>query len=265
VIGGVTGLNLLLYRSQLGMRQTMAAGFLQAASLPFIVATVQIEQRLGALPAASEAALIAVGLASVLLFPAMSGRWRSASSWPGPVVRWRRSSVGTGRWIRDPAVRSGAHHEGLVGKRAIVTGGSSGIGQAIAVRLGEEGVDLAINYVGRTEGAEATKDQIQHAVELCMKQLSTAGTNPILVEADVSNTAEVDRMFEQVMDAYGRVDILINNAGIQVAANTEELTVDDLQRPRVGGLRARRVDHRAFRRQLQLARAGVVPRQLPAR
>ncbi len=44
--------------------------------------------------------------------------------------------------------------KGLQGKKALVTGGSSGIGQAIAVRLGEEGVDVAINYVGRPEGAE---------------------------------------------------------------------------------------------------------------
>ncbi|MGQ0719291.1 MAG: glucose 1-dehydrogenase [Pseudonocardiales bacterium] len=120
--------------------------------------------------------------------------------------------------------------KGLVGKRAIVTGGSSGIGQAIAVRLGEEGVDVAINYVGRPEGAEATRDQIQHGVDLCMKQLSNAGTNPILVEADVSDAAAVDRMFHQVLDVYGRIDILTNNAGIQVAADTDELAVEDFDR-----------------------------------
>jgi glucose 1-dehydrogenase len=56
--------------------------------------------------------------------------------------------------------------KGLQGKKALVTGGSSGIGQAIAIRLGEEGVDVAINYVGRPEGAEATRDQIQHGVDL---------------------------------------------------------------------------------------------------
>jgi Kef-type K+ transport system membrane component KefB len=68
----VRALPALLYRAQLGVRQTMAAGFLQATSLPFIVAAAQIEQRLGALPAASGAALIAAGLASVLLFPAIA-------------------------------------------------------------------------------------------------------------------------------------------------------------------------------------------------
>jgi NAD(P)-dependent dehydrogenase (short-subunit alcohol dehydrogenase family) len=49
---------------------------------------------------------------------------------------------------------------GLEGKTAIVTGGSSGIGQAIAIRLGQEGMNVAVNYVGQPEGAEATKDAI---------------------------------------------------------------------------------------------------------
>src|SRR5918999_459003 len=68
----VRGFPALLYRAELGMRRTMAAGFLQATSLPFIVAAVQVGQRLGALPPASGAALIAAGLASVLFFPAIA-------------------------------------------------------------------------------------------------------------------------------------------------------------------------------------------------
>jgi len=55
--------------------------------------------------------------------------------------------------------------KGLQGKVALVTGGSSGIGQAIAIRLGEEGANVAINYVGRPEGAEATRDAIEHGVD----------------------------------------------------------------------------------------------------
>ena len=68
--------------------------------------------------------------------------------------------------------------KGLQGKVAVVTGGSSGIGQAIAIRLGEEGVDVAINYVGRPEGAEETKETIEHGVDICMKQMAAAGTQP---------------------------------------------------------------------------------------
>ena len=85
--------------------------------------------------------------------------------------------------------------KGLQGKVAVVTGGSSGIGQAIAIRLGEEGVDVAINYVGRPEGAEETKESIEHGVNICMKQMSQAGTSPILVAADVSQEDQVAAMF----------------------------------------------------------------------
>jgi glucose 1-dehydrogenase len=120
--------------------------------------------------------------------------------------------------------------KGLEGKVAVVTGGSSGIGQAIAIRLGEEGVDVAINYVGRPEGAEETREAIQHGVDICMKQMAAAGTNPTLVAADVSQADQVEAMFEQVLREYGRIDILINNAGIQIAEDTEKLSVDDFDR-----------------------------------
>ena len=120
--------------------------------------------------------------------------------------------------------------KGLEGKAAVVTGGSSGIGQAIAIRLGEEGVDVAINYVGRPEGAEATKEAIEHGVDICMKQMAAAGTRPILVAADVSKEDEVATMFRRVLDEYGRVDFLINNAGIQIAEDTETLAVEDFDK-----------------------------------
>jgi glucose 1-dehydrogenase len=115
--------------------------------------------------------------------------------------------------------------KGLKGKKALVTGGSSGIGQAIAIRLGEEGVDVAINYVGRPEGAEETREAIEHGVQMCMKQLSAGGTQPILVAADVSDPGQVERMFGEVTDQYGGIDILVNNAGIQIAGDSHDLDV----------------------------------------
>jgi len=102
----------------------------------------------------------------------------------------------------------------LQGKVALVTGGSSGIGQAIAIRLGADGASVAINYVGRPEGAISTKEAIEHGVEMCMKQVAEAGGRPILVGADVSDEHAVEQMFDQVMNEYGRLDILVNNAGI---------------------------------------------------
>jgi glucose 1-dehydrogenase len=119
---------------------------------------------------------------------------------------------------------------GLDGKVALVTGGSSGIGQAIAIRLAQEGANVAINYVGRPEGAIATKEQIEDGVDACMCAMRDAGRQPLLVEADVSDEAAVERMFKEVVSHYGRIDYLVNNAGIQTAAETHELSVADFDR-----------------------------------
>ena len=149
--------------------------------------------------------------------------------------------------------------KGLQGKTAIVTGGSSGIGQTIAVRLGEEGVDVAINYVGRPEGAEETRDQLEHGVDICMKQMAESGTRPMLVEADVADESQVARMFEEVMSAYGRVDFLINNAGIQVGEDTEKLPVADFDRVLAVNLRgAFLCAQQALRRFLDSGRPGAI-------
>ena len=107
--------------------------------------------------------------------------------------------------------------KGLEGKTAIVTGGSSGIGQAIAIRLGQEGVNVAVNYVGPPEGAEATKDAIEHGVEICMKQIEAAGS-----EADPRRGGRLEggRGRARCSSRCRRVrpvDFLVNNAGIQIA------------------------------------------------
>ena len=120
--------------------------------------------------------------------------------------------------------------KGLRDKVALVTGGSSGIGQAIAIRLGEEGANVAINYVGRPEGAISTREAIEHGVEICMKKVAEAGGRPILVSADVSDEQAVDQMFGRVLTEYGRLDILVNNAGIQIAQDSHELSAADFDK-----------------------------------
>jgi len=114
---------------------------------------------------------------------------------------------------------------GLSGKTAIVTGGSSGIGQAIAVRLGHEGVNVAVNYVGPLEGAEATREAIDGGVRGCIDEVNacSAPSRAMLVEADVSDEEAVERMFKEVRSEFGTVDFLVNNAGIQVAQDSELL------------------------------------------
>ena len=131
--------------------------------------------------------------------------------------------------------------KGLQGKVAVVTGGSSGIGQAIAIRLGEEGVDVAINYVGRPEGAEETKETIEHGVDICMKQMAAAGTRPDPRRGGCVRGGRRSRRCSSACSReYGRVDYLINNAGIQIAEDTEKLARRGL-RQGAGGQPARLV------------------------
>ena len=120
--------------------------------------------------------------------------------------------------------------KGLSGRTAVVTGGSSGIGQAIAVRLAAEGVRVAINYVGRPDGALATLETIEAGLESCLSWMRESGHEPLLVEADVSDADEVARMYERTVKEFGQVDFLVNNAGIQIAAESDALDVDAFDR-----------------------------------
>lgn len=119
---------------------------------------------------------------------------------------------------------------GIEGKSVIVTGGSSGIGQAIAVHLGHCGANVAVNYVGRPEGAEETVEQIEQGISRCMHELAETPGRTIMVKADVSREADVRTMFDQAVDAFGSVDFLVNNAGIQVSSPSHELSSEDFDR-----------------------------------
>ena len=91
----------------------------------------------------------------------------------------------------------------LVGKVALVTGGSRGIGRAIALKLAENGADVAINYAGNTAAAEAVKAAIEQM-----------GRKALLIQCSVADTDGVQAMVNQVVKELGRLDILVNNAGI---------------------------------------------------
>lgn len=91
----------------------------------------------------------------------------------------------------------------LTGKTAIVTGGSRGIGRAIAEQLAQAGANVAIIYAGRTEAAEETLRLVQEA-----------GSKGKIIQCDVSQEAAVAAMVKEVKDDFGSVDILVNNAGI---------------------------------------------------
>jgi glucose 1-dehydrogenase len=115
---------------------------------------------------------------------------------------------------------------GLEGKNVLVTGGSSGIGQAIAVRFAEYGANVAINYLRRPDEAAGTEEQV-HA---CVNKVQRAGVRDVLVQGDVSKEDDVVRMVGQAVEGLGGVDVLVNNAGIQISRPTEELSSDDFDK-----------------------------------
>jgi len=115
---------------------------------------------------------------------------------------------------------------GVRGKNVLVTGGSSGIGQAIAVRFAEHGANVAINYLRQPEEAAETEDQV-HA---CVAKVQQEGVRDVLVGADVSQEDEVERMVAEAIDGLGGIDVLVNNAGIQISRPSAELSSADFDK-----------------------------------
>lgn len=107
----------------------------------------------------------------------------------------------------------------LDGQTALVTGASSGIGAACAFALAEAGARLAVNFHGNPEGADAVVARIRGR-----------GHEAVAIGADVSNEEEVLAMFARLVDVYGRLDILIANAGLQRDAPTIDMTLEQWRR-----------------------------------
>lgn len=104
----------------------------------------------------------------------------------------------------------------LQGQKALVTGANSGIGRAVALALGAAGADVGVNYVTRPEDAEAVVAEIRQS-----------GTEALALEADVSNEDEVVAMFRAAVERFGRLDILVANAGVQRDAHFVDMTLRD--------------------------------------
>ena len=101
----------------------------------------------------------------------------------------------------------------------IVTGGSRGIGAAIARLAGKRGYDVCVNYTAAAERAEAVAAEIRGH-----------GRRAIAVKADVSNSDDVERLFAQTDDGLGSVDVLVNNAGISVEAPVADHEIEAIRR-----------------------------------
>jgi glucose 1-dehydrogenase len=115
---------------------------------------------------------------------------------------------------------------GLKGKGVLVTGGTSGIGQAIAVRFAQHGANVAINYLRQPDEASDTEQQV-HA---CVNRVQQEGVRDVLVQGDVSREEDVVRMVGQAIGELGGLDILINNAGIQISRPSDDLSSADFDR-----------------------------------
>jgi glucose 1-dehydrogenase len=115
---------------------------------------------------------------------------------------------------------------GLKGKGVLVTGGTSGIGQAIAVRFAEYGANIAINYLRQPDEASDTEEQVQ----ACVNRVQQEGVRDVLVQGDVSREDEVVHMMGQAVSELGGVDVLVNNAGIQISRPSHELSSEDFDK-----------------------------------
>ena len=145
--------------------------------------------------------------------------------------------------------------QGLKGKNVLVTGGSSGIGQAIAVRFAEYGANVAINYLSRPEEAAGTEEQV-HA---CARRVKEAGVTDVLVRGDVSKEDDVVRMVDDTVQQLGGIDVLVNNAGIQISKPSHELSSEDFDKVIAVNLRGSFLCAReAIKRYLETETPGVV-------
>lgn len=113
----------------------------------------------------------------------------------------------------------------LTGKNVLVTGASSGIGEAIAIFFAGEGARVAINYNSGKDRADSVKAKADEAG----KAAGISGEN-IVVAGDVSQEDQVKQMFETVIKQFGRLDILINNSGIQMPCPSHEFKMSDFDR-----------------------------------
>src|SRR3954449_8889385 len=101
----------------------------------------------------------------------------------------------------------------LQGKTAIVTGSSSGIGRAIALEMARQGASVTINYHRGAEEADEVRTDIE-----------AAGGRAQVIQADVSSVADIAKLVDGTVSAFGRVDIMVNNAGIETRTSTLETT-----------------------------------------
>ena len=107
-------------------------------------------------------------------------------------------------------------HGRLTGKAAVITGGDSGIGRAVAIAFAREGADVLISYLNEHEDAKDTARYVEEAGRKC-----------VLVPGDISDRAHAKTIIPKAVEAFGKVDILVNNAAFQMSHDTLDEVTDD--------------------------------------
>ena len=130
----------------------------------------------------------------------------------------------------------------LAGQKALVTGSSKGLGQAMAIGFAQAGADVLVNYSSDEKGAQDTARIIE-----------SHGAKAVIFKADVSKEAEVLAMYDRMLDTFGRLDICVPNAAIQQNARVDDMTLEQWQRVMdvnlTGMFLCARESVRAFKRQ----------------
>jgi glucose 1-dehydrogenase len=133
-------------------------------------------------------------------------------------------------------------HRVLAGQKALVTGASKGLGQAMAIGLAQAGADVVVNYYSDEQGARWTAAEIEKL-----------GRKAIIFKADVADEKEVQSMFRSMIETFGRIDICIANSALQLNAPVDEMTLAQWQRVisvnLTGVFLCSRESVRAFKRQ----------------
>jgi len=119
---------------------------------------------------------------------------------------------------------------GLKDKVVLITGSTSGIGQSIAVRFAQEGAKVAINYRKAESDAAETDALVHQAHDHFMHTMEEHEEDHMLVKADVSKPEEVQAMVQEVINKFGTLDFLINNAGIQIPEDSDKMKIEDFDR-----------------------------------
>jgi NAD(P)-dependent dehydrogenase (short-subunit alcohol dehydrogenase family) len=137
-----------------------------------------------------------------------------------PMPRQQQSEVPGRTAPMHPKPDHGEHtyqgHARLTGKVAIITGGDSGIGRAVAIAFAREGADVLIAYFDEHDDARETANWVEQA-----------GRKAVLVAGDLADRAHCGEVIARAVDAFGRVDVLINNAAYQMNHETVEEIADD--------------------------------------